>query len=68
MQVAMDYERRFGGVARLYGHEGAEAIANAHFVVVGVGGVGSWAAEALIRTAAADITLIDLDNVARGVT
>ena len=49
MQVAMDYERRFGGVARLYGHEGAEAIAKAHFVVVGVGGVGCWAAEALIR-------------------
>lgn len=64
MQVAMDYERRFGGVARLYGHEGAEAIAKAHFVVVGVGGVGSWVAEALIRTASADITLIDLDNVA----
>ena len=49
MQVAMDYERRFGGVVRLYGHEGAEAIAKAHFVVVGVGGVGSWAADGRSR-------------------
>ena len=49
MQVAMDYERRFGGVARLYGHEGAEAIAKAHFVVVGVGGGGSPDPDGLSR-------------------
>lgn len=64
----MDYERRFGGVARLYTKSGAEAIREAHFVVVGVGGVGSWAAEALARTAAHHITLIDLDNVAESNT
>ena len=46
----IDYERRFGGVARLYGREGAEAIAKTHFCVVGVGGVGSWATTYCHRT------------------
>ena len=64
----IDYERRFGGVARLYGREGAEAIAKTHFCVVGVGGVGSWAVEALARTDARLITLIDLDQVAESNT
>ena len=64
----IDYERRFGGVARLYGREGADAIAHAHFCVVGVGGVGSWAVEALARTDARRITLIDLDQVAESNT
>ena len=39
-----DFERRFGGLRRLYGVEGAQAIFDAHVVVVGIGGVGSWAA------------------------
>lgn len=64
----MDYERRFGGVARLYGKDGAERIRTTPFVVIGVGGVGSWVAEALIRTAAESLTLIDLDNVAESNT
>ena len=64
----IDYERRFGGVARLYGRDGAEAIAKTHFCVVGVGGVGSWAVEALARTDARLITLIDLDQVAESNT
>ena len=64
----IDYERRFGGVARLYGREGAEAIAKTHFCVVGAGGVGSWAVEALARTDARLITLIDLDQVAESNT
>ena len=59
-----DYERRFGGVERLYG-TGALARANAaHVVVVGIGGVGSWAAEALARSGIGRLTLIDLDHVA----
>ncbi len=55
--------RRFGGVARLYGEAGARRIASAHAVVVGVGGVGSWVAEALARCGIGRLTLIDLDHV-----
>ncbi|MFQ9392578.1 MAG: ThiF family adenylyltransferase, partial [Parasutterella excrementihominis] len=47
----LDYERRFGGVAKLYTKDGAERLKNAHVSVFGLGGVGSWAAEALARTA-----------------
>ncbi len=57
-------ERRFGGLDRLYGRSGAARIRAAHVVVVGVGGVGSWAAEALARSGVARLTLIDLDHVA----
>ena len=59
-----DTERRFGGLARLYGAQGSERIRAAHVAVVGIGGVGSWAAEALARSGVAALTLIDLDNVA----
>ena len=59
-----DLERRFGGLARLYGAEGAQRIRAAHVVVVGIGGVGSWAAEALARSGVASLTLIDLDHIA----
>ena len=64
----LDYERRFGGVAKLYTKDGAERLRNAHVCVVGLGGVGSWAAEALARTAVGRITLVDLDNVAESNT
>ena len=64
----LDYERRFGGVAKLYTKAGAERLKNAHVCVVGLGGVGSWAAEALARTAVGRITLVDLDNVAESNT
>jgi tRNA threonylcarbamoyladenosine dehydratase len=59
-----DLERRFGGLARLYGAAGAARIRQAHVVVVGIGGVGSWAAEALARSGVARLTLIDLDHIA----
>ena len=59
-----DLDRRFGGLARLYGPEGAKNIRSAHVVVVGIGGVGSWAAEALARSGVARLTLIDLDHIA----
>lgn len=62
--MTADHERRFGGVARLYGDAGAARLRAAHAVVVGIGGVGSWSAEALARTAVGQITLIDLDMVA----
>jgi tRNA A37 threonylcarbamoyladenosine dehydratase len=59
-----DLDRRFGGLARLYGADGAKKIRAAHVVVVGLGGVGSWAAEALARSGVARLTLIDLDHIA----
>lgn len=57
-------ERRFAAVARLYGTLGAQRIREAHVAVVGIGGVGSWAVEALARSGVARLTLIDLDHVA----
>lgn len=60
----IDIQRRFGGLARLYGTTGAERIAQAHVAVVGIGGVGSWAAEALARSGVGKLTLIDMDHIA----
>jgi len=57
-------ERRFGGLQRLYGVQGARQIRQAHVVVVGIGGVGSWAAEALARSGVARLTLVDMDHIA----
>jgi tRNA A37 threonylcarbamoyladenosine dehydratase len=62
--MEMDAARRFGGLERLYGVSGAARIRSAHVVVVGVGGVGSWAVEALARSGVGRLTLIDLDHVA----
>lgn len=59
-----DLQRRFGGLERLYGVDGAARIRAAHVAVIGVGGVGSWTAEALARSGVGTLTLIDLDNVA----
>lgn len=59
-----DEARRFGGLARLFGQEGASRIRCAHVVVVGIGGVGSWAAEAFARSGVARLTLIDMDHIA----
>lgn len=53
---------RFGGITRLYGDK-AESLMDKHVAVIGLGGVGSWAAEALVRTGVGEITLIDLDDV-----
>ncbi|WP_020166394.1 MULTISPECIES: tRNA threonylcarbamoyladenosine dehydratase [Methylotenera] len=64
MTGELDFERRFGGVKRLYGEAGLKKLNTAHAVVIGIGGVGSWAAEALARNAVGTITLIDLDNIA----
>jgi tRNA A37 threonylcarbamoyladenosine dehydratase len=59
-----DPARRFGGVQRLYGADALARFQAAHVCVVGIGGVGSWAVEALARSAIGQITLIDLDMVA----
>jgi len=60
----IDFDRRFGGIARLYGDQALARFRGAHICVIGVGGVGSWAVEALARSAVGRLTLIDLDNVA----
>ena len=64
MEASIDLNRRFGGVARLYGTASLVTLQQSHIAVVGVGGVGSWAAEALARNAVGTVTLVDLDNIA----
>jgi tRNA A37 threonylcarbamoyladenosine dehydratase len=66
--AAADLERRFGGVARLFGEPARRQLAAAHAVVVGVGGVGSWTAEAFARCGIGALTLIDLDHVSESNT
>jgi len=61
---AADLDRRFGGLRRLYGKAGYARLRAARVAVVGLGGVGSWAAEALARSGVAELVLIDLDHVA----
>lgn len=56
--------RRFGGLERLYGTPGATNIRDAHVAIVGIGGVGSWAVEALARSGVGKITLLDFDHIA----
>ena len=59
----MNSSNRFSGVTRLYGVDGHRALTHSHVVIIGIGGVGSWAAEALARTDVGHLTLIDLDDV-----
>jgi len=59
-----DHERRFGGLTRLYGPDCLGLLRAAHVMVAGLGGVGSWCAEALVRSGIGRITLIDMDHVA----
>lgn len=59
-----DLERRFGGLRRLYGDADYDRIRHSRHAIVGIGGVGSWAAEALARCGVAALTLIDLDHIA----
>lgn len=61
--AASDSERRFGGIARLYGDAALAAFRRAHVCVIGVGGVGSWTVEALARSAIGHITMVDLDHL-----
>ena len=59
----LNAQRLLGGVSRLYGDLAYDILQKSHVVVIGVGGVGSWAAEALARTAIGEITLIDFDHI-----
>jgi tRNA A37 threonylcarbamoyladenosine dehydratase len=58
-----DFDDRFGGIARLYGKAGLERLRAARVCLVGIGGVGTWAAEALARSGIGGLTLVDLDEV-----
>lgn len=60
----LDLDRRFGGLRRLYGVDAAQRLFDAHMVVVGIGGVGSWVVEAFARSGVSRLTLIDMDHVA----
>lgn len=59
-----DLSRRFGGIDRLYGPGALTRLAASRVCVIGIGGVGSWAAEALARSGVGNLVLIDLDHVA----
>lgn len=56
-------DQRFGGTQRLYGLSGTDILRQSHVCIVGIGGVGSWVAEGLARTALGQMTLIDLDDI-----
>ena len=63
-RVSAHPDRRFTGIERLYGAGALARARAAHVAVVGIGGVGSWAAEALARSGLGRLTLIDLDHIA----
>lgn len=56
-----EYERRFAGAARVYGEQSFHQFEQAHVMVIGIGGVGSWAVEALARSGVGRLTLVDMD-------
>ena len=61
--LSKEYRQRFSGLARVYGEAALAPLQRAHFCVVGIGGVGSWAAEACARSGIGNITLIDHDDI-----
>lgn len=64
--VASDFDVRFAGLARLVGTAGLNRLRLARVAVIGLGGVGSWAVEALARSGLGHLTLVDLDEVCLG--
>lgn len=61
--LSEEYRNRFGGIERLYGPDGLEALSKFHVMIIGLGGVGSWAAESLARTGVGKMSLVDLDDL-----
>ena len=59
-----EYDRRFAGVAKIYGEDSFSHYEKSHVMVIGIGGVGSWAVEALARSGVGELTLVDMDVVA----
>ena len=62
-QPLSDWQQRFGGLTRLYGQQSESALRTARVLIVGVGGVGTWVAEALARSGIACLGLMDADDV-----
>jgi tRNA A37 threonylcarbamoyladenosine dehydratase len=62
--MTVDKKRRFSGIIRLFGQERFEIFQKSHVCVVGIGGVGSWVTESLVRHGVGTITLIDMDHIA----
>jgi tRNA A37 threonylcarbamoyladenosine dehydratase len=62
-QKSDEYKKRFGGIARLYGEHGLASLKISHICIIGIGGIGSWAAESLARSGVGAITLVDLDDI-----
>ena len=60
---AFRLDRRFDRIGRLVGDRNMAVLAGSHVMVLGLGGVGSWAAEALARSGIGTITLVDFDDV-----
>ena len=54
---------RYGGIQRLYGTQAFDLFSKSHVCVIGIGGVGSWAVEALARSGIGKLTLIDMDDL-----
>ena len=63
MVFSSSYQQRFGGIIRLYGTQATKKLMQAHVLVIGIGGVGSWVAEALARSGVGTISLMDLDDI-----
>ena len=59
-----EYDRRFAGVAKIYGESAFTHYEHSHVLVIGIGGVGSWAVEALARSGIGELTLVDMDVIA----
>lgn len=62
-QLSSSYRDRFSGLERLYGSDALPRLHGARVAVIGIGGVGSWTAEALARSGIGSLTLVDLDEV-----
>ena len=60
-----DYEEKFGTLTRVYGERVCTALRRSHVCVIGIGGVGSWAVESLVRSGVGELTLVDGDTIAR---
>ena len=58
-----DYSMRFDSIKRLYGQKALKSIRDAHVAVIGLGGVGSWSVEALVRSGIGNLSLVDKDEI-----